>query len=186
MDVKQSEVHARAPNWFKRIGFLIAVLGLLLGSIRLFLPGDPFPTPGQDSLKSPVAVKTWDKDVLILVDGRRLPLPGLKELPLTNSEVLRLATKQGVETDPEGRVYGLVPVYSEWGSENWHPQFRVDLSRLLLYTNQGVPERSLSVDLRRCLAEAPTATEKGYEAKQFLSFRVWNDLIDQGRLFLPP
>jgi hypothetical protein len=146
------------------------------------LTRDPFPPRGSDALKNGAAVQGWDSGALLLADGRRVALPGLKELPPANSVVLRIATKSGVEVQPDGRVVGLVPVYSEWGSEGWHPTFRADLSRLLIYTGQGIPERPLPDDLRRCLAESPTVNDRGYEAKQFLSFLAWNDLIDQGRL----
>ena len=180
MDGEQSKPARR----FKVLRILVVVALLLYVGWRVFLPGDPFPSPGHDSLKSAFAVKTWDKEALILEEGRRLPLPDLKELPLTNSVVLRMATRQGVETDAQGRVYGLGPAYFESPSDDRHPRFRVDLSRLLLYTEQGIPERGLSEEASRCRVMSPTVNENGYEAKQFVSFRVWNDLVDQGRLAL--
>jgi hypothetical protein len=180
MDGEQS----KPPRRFKNLRILVVVALLLYVGWRVLLPDDPFPTPGQDSLKAAVAVKTWDREALLLEDGRRLPLPGLKELPPTDSVVLRMATRQGVETDARGRVFGLVPASFESPSDDRHPRFRVDLSRLLLYTEQGVPERPLSEEARRCRIESPTVSEKGYEAKQFVSFRVWNDLVEQRRLAL--
>jgi hypothetical protein len=176
MDGEQS----KPPRRSKNLRILVVLALLLYVGWRVLLPGDPFPSPGQDALKSAVAVKTWDREALLLEDGRRLPLPGLKVLPPTDSIVLRMATRQGVETDARGRVYGLVPVLFESTSDDRQPQFRVDLSRLLLYTEQGVPERPLSEDARRCRVESPTLSEKGYEAKQFVRFRVWNDLVDRG------
>jgi hypothetical protein len=183
MDGEQSPAPSRPP---RRIKIVIPVLlGIFVaGACWFALTRDPFPRSGADTLKAAVAVKTWDQDALVLADGRRVPIPGLKELPQTHSVVLRLATRNGIEPQPDGRVLALLPVYSKWGAEGWHPQFRVDLSRLLLYTEEGIPDRPLSEDAHRCLAKSPTIDERGYEAQEFLSFRAWNDLIDQHRLVL--
>jgi hypothetical protein len=168
----------------RRLAVIALLIVLLVIGVWFFLTRDPFPPRGADSLRNAVAVKSWDKAGLVLSDDRRLPLPGLKELPEATSVVLRMATKNGVEIQPDGRVVGLMPVYAERGSDAWHPQYRIDLSRLLLYTDQGVPARPLSEDARRCLSTSPTVNDRGYEAKQFLCFRTWCDLIDQGRLEL--
>ncbi len=168
-------------RWRQMVHIAVLLTAAIVGG-WFILTRDPFPVRGADRLQGAVAVTGWDSGALLLADGRRLALPGLKELPPATSVVLRVATKNGVEVRPDGRVIGLVPVYSEWNESGWQPTFRADLTRLLIYTGQGTPDRPLSDDLRRCLAESPTVSDRGYEAKQFISFLAWNDLIDQGRL----
>jgi len=179
MDGEQSP-----PRPTRKILLIAALIGVGAIGLWILLTRDPFPTRGSDRLNGAVAVKGWDAGALILADGRRQTLPGLKELPPATSVVLRLATRNGVEPQPDGRVIGLVPVYAKGGPDGWHPQFRVDLSRLLTYTGEGVVEKPLSDDARRCLAESPIVDDRGYEAQQFVVFQAWNDLIDQGRLKL--
>ena len=83
------------------------VLALLYCGFNLLLTGFPFPIYHIERLRSPVAVKEVDKDALQLADGRRVPLPLIKEIPADDA-VFNMALRHGVEVTDSGDVLGLV------------------------------------------------------------------------------
>ncbi len=85
------------------------VLVLLYCGFNLLLTGFPFPIYHIERLHSPVAVQQVNKDTLQLADGRRVPLPLIKEIPADDA-VFTTALQHGVEVTDGGVVFGLV----EW------------------------------------------------------------------------
>ncbi len=83
------------------------VLVLLFCGQHLLLTGFPFPIYHIERLHSPVGVKQVDTVALQLSDGRRVPLPLIKEIPADDA-VFITALQHGVEVTDGGDVFGLV------------------------------------------------------------------------------
>jgi hypothetical protein len=101
------------------------------------LTGSWVPIDIIERLDDPIAVSGWEEDGLRLVDGRTVQLPGFTALPKTSS-LLASTTKNGVEIDEQGRVFGIVEVWHWCGNDPVRDDFRrVDLAMLLAFAGEG-------------------------------------------------
>ena len=114
-------------SWVRCI-FVYPLLGL--SGCHMLLTGSPIPLWYTERLDHPIVVtKLTDKN-LVLADGRSVPLPFLKRLPV-NDPVFVEALKHGVEVGQAGEVVGLLTVYPYCGNDPYHWQTRrINLSDL--------------------------------------------------------
>ena len=141
-----------------------------------------------EELRSPVAVKGWTEESLLLSDGRAIKLPDIKVLPLS-STALTEATRRGVELSHSGRVYGLVRVHHWCGNDPVREHIaRVDLSYLVAFLGEGEVACQIDPVFRLRMADKPGGrfTKSGWEIGEYLQFRGWSRRADdQGASFAP-
>jgi len=101
-----------------------------LSGCHMLLTGSPIPLWYTERLDHPIVVtKLTDKN-LVLADGRSVPLPFVKRLPV-NDPIFVKALKHGVEVGQDGEVVGLLTVYPFCGNDPYHWQTkRINLSDL--------------------------------------------------------
>src|SRR5262245_51103401 len=132
-----------------------------------------------DTLNTPTKVATWTERGLVLVDGRTIPLPGLRRLP-AESTALTEATREGVEVRSDGHVYGLVRVWHWCGNDTVrHHVVRVDLGRLLIFLDQGdhVEVKSPPCGYS-CQSLGGKFGEYGWDLSEYGMFKDWNEALD--------
>jgi len=135
----------------------------------------------MEKLQSPVAVTQWGPDGLYLADGRTVPLPGLRSLPV-DSPALTEVTKRGVEVHADGRVMGLVRVHHWCGNDPVREHIaRVDLSDMMTFLRVGEPVAS--VPEVEGLAREPggTFTEWGWRIGEFFQYQSWQSIKESAR-----
>jgi hypothetical protein len=97
-------VPRRRRRW---IGRSLLVPLLILSGCHMAMAGSPVPLWHIERLGGPVAVAAISPEALVLVDGRRVPLPFIKRLPRDDPAFVR-ALRPGVEVGDEGEVFGLI------------------------------------------------------------------------------
>jgi hypothetical protein len=122
-------------------GFILSLLVLsALGFCLFVIPVSNFrrwfPRRIIERLESPIAVKSWSREGIILSDGRILTFPGLEKV-LTNSLALDEVAKRGLEISSDGSVYGLVRVWHWCGNDSVREHVaRVDVKKMVLYLSE--------------------------------------------------
>jgi hypothetical protein len=117
-------------SWLR---WLIVYPVLSLSGCHMLLTGSPIPLWHIEHLNHPVVVKEVIDKSLILADGRRVSLPFIKRLPMSDPVFLK-ALKHGVEVGQDGEVVGLITVYHYCGNDPYHSRtFRINLSDLAGY-----------------------------------------------------
>jgi len=145
--VKAQIAGSEAVEILRGLAPWLIVLTVLVGfaGFTLFMLGAVGPRYRQiDRLSAVASVTSWQGADLILEDGRRLSLPGIKRI--TGSErALRHLVERGVEVKPNGRVAVLVRIYSGCGNCNSYKErrWKYDLSILLAYL--GLAERDENI-----------------------------------------
>ena len=116
-------------GWFWARWLLVYPL-LVLSGCHMLLTGSPIPLWRTERLDHPVVVKEVTEKVLGLADGRSVPLPFIKRLPVDDPVFLK-ALKHGVEVGQDGEVVGLITVYPFCGNDpcHWYTK-RINLSDL--------------------------------------------------------
>jgi hypothetical protein len=121
---------SRASRWlvlYPLAGFVSLCLGLLVLSEILTYAH-------QDVLNHPQAVKSTEKNTLLLADGRHVPLKFLKWAP-GDHPIFRSALARGVEIEAKGNIFGLLDVRSSCGVTLQHRYVqRINLSELAAAT----------------------------------------------------
>ena len=118
-----------------------------LSGCHMLLTGSPIPLWYTERLDHPVPVKDVTENRLILADGRSVPLPFIKRLPVNDAVFLK-ALKHGVEVGHDGEVVGLITVYPFCGNDpyHWYTK-RIDLSGLAGFMNpDGIDDSVLHPD----------------------------------------
>ncbi len=134
-----------------------------------------------EELRSPVAVKGWSDNSLLLADGRAVRLPGIKVLPRV-SVALTEATRRGVEMGSDGRVYALIRVRHWCGQDPVREHIaRVNLSYLIMFLRECETTCQIAAELREREAEKPGGrfSAQGLEITEFLQFRGWCHHADE-------
>ena len=137
------------------------------------ITGSFSPIQKIESLRNPVGVTKWDADGLILADGRKMQLVGLRSLP-SESSALAEATKRGVEIDVDGRVWGLVRVHHWCGNDPVREHVaRVDLAEMLTFLRVG--DLLVPVAEPQFLAYEPGGdfSNWGWSVGEFMQFERW-------------
>lgn len=137
-----------------------------------------------ECLDTPVEVSSWSGASLTLSDGRTVPLPDVRGLPV-KSEILKAATRRGVEVADDGRIYCLVRVWHWCGNDPVAEQIaRVDLSHLLIY----VEEVESTLPEKPDFSARPDACEglcrDAWDPSDYGQFQVWRSLITEDRAIL--
>jgi len=173
-------------SWRQELFWHFAGVVLLLVSFTLLpffgfhmLTGHWPPVHIEESLQSPVGVRGWNREGLLLEDGRLVRLPKIKALP-AQSEALTQATAHGVEITPEGRVIGLVNVWHWCGNDPVRRHLvRVDLSHLLMFVGGGQfdlpPKNVAAFDVPPFAA----FSDNGMNISWYVSFPLWCDRLRQ-------
>ena len=115
---------------------LATFLVLYFGN-NMFMFGSLVPRSHVDHLNNATNVIRWDEDGLVLTGGRRVIPQGMTKLP-KDSATLAIATKEGVEVTPDGRVFGLVKLWHWCGNDAVRYDLsKIDLAQLLAYHHEG-------------------------------------------------
>jgi hypothetical protein len=84
---------------------------------------------------APESVAGYAAHGLTLADGRVIALPDMATLP-ASSPVLEPMIERGVDVGPDGRVYGLLPIWHGWGNDPIRRHLaRVDVARVLEFAH---------------------------------------------------
>lgn len=162
------------------VGFVVisVVVALLAADFRSKVIREQFHTP--------VAVRSWDADALLLSDGRRVRLPDLSQLPAPDLPVLREATRHGVEIGSDGRVWGLIKIWHWCGNDPVRDHLsRVDISRLLIYAGEGLPSHPLSADTQGSICKDELRLgEHGWDVEEYHSYLAWIRCMEAGSITL--
>jgi len=178
-EVKSASRFSEGAQWF-----VLLTIGITILLVSIFFLGKRyvfflqtrhwFPIHKVEHLNLPIQVIRWTEDGLQLSDGRMLPLPGFKKLPLTSS-ALAEATQGGVEITTDGRVIGLVEIHHWCGNDPVRKHIaRVDIAHLLRFLKQGepsgpfldeeiIPENGLGVET------------SGWDPSSFMLFKSWSE-----------
>jgi len=147
------------------------------------LTGRFSPIKKIETLQSPMAVKNWTTNGLLLADGRAFALPGVHSLP-AKSPALTEVTKRGVEITRDGRLFGLVKVHHWCGNDPVREHIaKVDISDMLIYLKVGEPTSPLArTDYPEyVIKEAGGAfSEYGWNISDYLGFTSWVSLKNSG------
>jgi hypothetical protein len=155
----------------------VAALGVQGCAVLDFhmLTGHWVPIHIEERLQSPLTVRGWSRDGLLLEDGRLVPLPGIEALP-TDSEALKQGTARGIEITPDGRVMGLLKVHHWCGNDPVRLHIvRVDLSYLLMWLNEG-RYKPLPNDIERDFdyhRSDKTLSDRGFRIESYMEFPDW-------------
>lgn len=157
----------------KIIGWMIGIIiGLMI--LHFLLTGSPVPVFKIESLDNPVAVMGWDSEGLALEDGRKIQLSGFISLP-EQSKALSEATKQGVEIDSNGRIYGLVRIHHWCGHDPVRKHIaRIDLASMLTFLNEGKLKESSEDQKSGASQKRGMFTKCGWEVGEFYSYLQWS------------
>lgn len=117
-------------TWWQPLRRFVLYPVLVIGVINLVLTGTPVPLWHLESLDNPVEVNLITDEHLILVDGQKLSLPHISEIP-ADDRLFQASIEDGVEVDPEGNVFGLVWIDRNCGNDPtiWR-RLRINLSHL--------------------------------------------------------
>lgn len=145
------------------------------------LTGRFFPVHKIEMLNSPVAVKGWTPDGLMLSDGRRVSLPGIHALPGV-SPALTEMTKRGVEIAPNGQIFGLVRVDHWCGNDPVREHIvRVDLGDAMMFLHVGqtdVPVPHAELTVREAGGDF---AKRGWNVSEYMQFVNWQSMKDSAR-----
>lgn len=180
LELDKKPVKRRALTALLLFTFIIGIRAYFNQDISYYMLTHQFyPIHKIETLHSPIAVKNWTPDGLLLMDGRELPIPGIRKLP-TNSKVLTEITKRGVETATNGHIYGLSRVIHWCGNDPVREHIaRVDVSDALAYLHVGEPTSLLhDADFTSQKSENQFA-EWGWDPGDFRQFQLWQSLKDE-------
>jgi hypothetical protein len=128
----------------------------------------PGPTEIIDELHDPQRVKGWNAKGLQLEDGRVVAMPDGVVLP-EKSQLLEAATREGVEIDSAGRIFGLLRIWHWCGNDPTRNHIaRIDIARLMEFVEQSNAKKSY---WRGC----DTVAEDGWDVDAFYGFEQWLD-----------
>lgn len=159
----------------------LLVLTVIAGAYAVFyfglnylLWGRLTPLSHVEKLENPVEVVSWEPQGLRLADGRTVLPAGMIELP-EQSDTLRVATKEGVEIAPDGRVFGLVKMWHWCGNDPVrHDISRVDVAQLLAFHQEGKsslqPHRYAEVNFVKAGGGGPRGWNTSYQTRMRMSF----------------
>jgi hypothetical protein len=121
---------------------------------HMLLTGSPIPLWYTEPLDHPVRVKEVTDRTLVLANGRSVPLPFIKRLPV-NDPVFLKALKHGVEIGQDGEAVGLLTVYPFCGNDpcRWRTM-RINLSDLAGFMDaDGIDDSIVPPDAIKLLKE---------------------------------
>jgi hypothetical protein len=120
----------------------------------MLLTGSPIPLWSTERLDHPVRVNALTDKALVLADGRSVPIPFIKRLPV-NDPVFLKSLEHGVEVGRDGEVVGLLTVYGVCGNDpyHWYTK-RVNLSELAGFIGpDGIDDSIVPADEIKFLKE---------------------------------
>jgi len=133
------------------------------------------------SLQAPVAVRDWTTEGLLLKDGRKLPVPGLRSLP-RESDALAEISVRGIEIGTNGRIYGLVKVHHWCGNDPVRDHIaKVDVSEMLLFLRVGEPLEPIAGSELETYAVGTAGgrfSQHGWDVSEYAQFRGWLGIRD--------
>ncbi len=116
-----------------------------------------------EELHEPAEVTGWDQRGLILKSGLIVPLPNCIKMP-ESSVALEQMTKRGVEITPEGRVIGLVRVWSFCGTCLPRERIdRIDIADTLYFLREGDWAIAASSSYELSISAPKVLNERGFE-----------------------
>jgi len=131
------------------------------------------PISKVETLQNPVAVKAWTSNSLVLVDGRTVQIPGVRELPVEASALTEI-TKRGIEVGPDGRTYALVRIHHWCGNDPVRNHIvKVDLSRTLMFLHIGVPLEAVPRAEDTAWEDGGDFFKWGWNVSEFTRFKSW-------------
>ncbi len=116
-----------------------------------------------EQLHEPAEVTGWDQRGLILKSGGIVPLPNCTKMP-ESSVALEQMTKRGVEITPEGRVIGLMRVWSFCGTCLPRERIdRIDIADTLYFLREGEWAIAASSSYELTISAPKVLNERGFE-----------------------
>lgn len=165
-------------KWLTVFAGLILLASLFL---PLVVPANGFFTKRIiETLSEPVQVDGWTTNGLQTSDGRTIALPGVANLP-AELPGLSAATEQGIEIQPDGRVFGLIRIHHWCGNDPVREHVaRVDLSYMAIYfSDQPVESKSgMNLGTLRPTHNTNVFSEHGWRYGDFLTFQSWCKLAE--------
>ena len=182
MDAPKDPALQGFPRSVVAVFFLwVIVVGYL--ALDFCTPGGFIKRSIVEELNSPVPVRTWNSEGLILEDGRHLPLQGISELPSSDCPLLKEALRHGIELDGSGRIYGLIRVHHWCGNDPVRRHLaRIELSKLLIYTRLGKPSRPLAEETKQSCVSELWLGDRGWSSSQYFPYESWAESVDAGLL----
>jgi hypothetical protein len=144
-------------SWLRWLRWLFVYPLLGLAGCHMLMTGSPVPLWYTERLDHPVLVKVATNKTLVLADGRSVPLPFIKRLPVNDTVFLK-ALEHGVEVGPDGEVVGLITIYPFCGNDAylWRTK-RVNLSDLAGFMDpDGIDDSIVLPEVIKFLKEDET------------------------------
>lgn len=154
---------SRPDRNFRKYFYWLGLYPLIgLCSLHLLMTGSPIPLWHIESLDSPIKVSKAKSDVLLLENGSSLKLPNINTIPHTNP-LFQAAISEGIEVDPEGKVFGLLWMSQYCGNDpiKWR-RLKVNLAELSgLLKPDGMSEEILPVSELNFFQERTDSLQSG-------------------------
>lgn len=149
----------------------VAYAALIIGG-NLMLWGTPFAISIVDPLHKPAKVTRWEPNGLYLSDGRVVMPTGMTLLP-EGSDTLDIATREGVEVAPDGRVFGLIKLWHWCGNDPVrHHLGKIDIAQLLSYHQEGKSTLKPHRYAERGFKEMGGGSERGWSTSARTQMRM--------------
>ena len=136
---------------------LTSIVALALGLNMLFyyqLTGSPWPLSHRDKLVAPQQLVGWDRSGIQLANGTMVMPAGMSSLP-ASSKIIPAFTKEGVEIDKDGKVFGLIRIHHWCGNDPLRDDIRrIELAPVLAYYGEGTSKLKPNMKAREPFSES--------------------------------